>query len=70
MADEREGHLRWWPISEALQLPLPQADKIFFPQVIDLSQPFFQTKFVYDTDLELIEEIDQSACNAGRVAYF
>ena len=58
--DEREGRLRWWSLSEALHLPIPQADKIFFPQVIDLSAPFYQAKYLYDADLKLIEVIDQS----------
>ena len=60
IADEREGNLRWWPIQEALRLPIPQADQIFFPQVVDGSQPFFQAKFHYDDDLALIKMIDQS----------
>ena len=60
VGDEREGHLRWWSLTEALQLPIPQADKIFFPKVIELSQPFYQAKYLYDADLKLIEVIDES----------
>ena len=60
LGDEREGLLRWWSLSEVLQLPIPHADKIFFPQVIDLSRPFYQAKYLYDVDLKLIKVIDQS----------
>lgn len=59
--DKREGRLRWWTIAEALQLPIPEADRIFFPQVIDLKQPFLQAKFRYDDQLRLVEMIDQSS---------
>jgi len=64
IGDEREGHLRWWSLSEAHQLPIPQGDKIFFPQVIDLSSPFYQAKYVYDADLKLIKVIDESGHDA------
>ena len=60
IGDEREGHLRWWPIEDAILLPIPQADQVFFPQVIDLSKPFYQAKFTYDGDLNLIDVVDQS----------
>jgi 8-oxo-dGTP diphosphatase len=60
IGDKREGNLRWWPIPEALNLPIPQADQIFFPRVVDLSHPFYQAKFLYDVELKLIEVIDQS----------
>lgn len=60
-ADEREGRLRWWTIPEALQLPIPEADQIFFPRVIDLELPFYQAKFRYDNDLRLVEVVEQSA---------
>lgn len=59
--DEREGRLRWWNISEARQLPIPEADRIFFPRVIDLKLPFYQAKFRYDNDLRLVDVIDHPA---------
>jgi 8-oxo-dGTP diphosphatase len=54
-SDQREGNLRWWPMAKARQLPIPQADRVFFPHVTDLSQPFYHGKFVYDDELKLIE---------------
>lgn len=54
-ADDREGRLRWWTLEEAQHLPIPQADAVFFPHVIDLGQPFYHAKYVYDADLRLIE---------------
>ena len=60
MGDDREGRFQWWPIPEALQLPIPQADRIFFPRVIDLSQPLYQAKFVYDNLLKVTGVFDQS----------
>ena len=60
LGDEREGLLHWWSLSEALQLPIPQADKVFFPHVIGLSRPFYQAKYLYDVDLKLTQVIDQS----------
>lgn len=60
-ADEREGYLRWWPIDEVPKLPIPQADKVFFPSVVDLDQPLYQAKFVYDEHLDLVEVIEQSS---------
>jgi 8-oxo-dGTP pyrophosphatase MutT (NUDIX family) len=56
--DDREGSLRWWPLGEAHQAPMPEADQIFFPRVIDLSQPFVHARYVYDADLRLIERIE------------
>jgi 8-oxo-dGTP diphosphatase len=61
VGDEREGNMRWWSIPEALRLPIPQADQVFFPQVIDLNQPFYQAKFIYDANLKVTEVIDQSS---------
>jgi 8-oxo-dGTP diphosphatase len=52
--DGREGRLRWWTLDEAVQLPIPQADAVFFPHVTDPARPFYQAKFVYDADLRLV----------------
>ena len=56
--DEREGAYHWWSLTKACQLPIPQADKVFFTRVIDLSQPFYHGKYVYDADLRLVEVIE------------
>lgn len=55
MADEREGRLKWIPLSDLPALNLPQADRIFGPAVLDLDGPFFEATMRYDSDLTLIE---------------
>ena len=60
VADEREGALRWLPLAEAQQLPMPQANTIFFPRVIDLGQPFYQAKYIYDADWHITEVLEHS----------
>jgi 8-oxo-dGTP diphosphatase len=55
ITDEREGQLHWWPLAHACDLPIPQADAVFFPRITDLSRPFYHAKYVYDADLKLIE---------------
>ncbi|MCZ7572288.1 MAG: 8-oxo-dGTP diphosphatase [Ardenticatenaceae bacterium] len=57
VGDEREGRLRWWPIETVPGLPIPQADAIFFPAIIDLSQPFYAARMQYDDELKLIEVV-------------
>ena len=67
--DEREGTLRWMSIAEAVQLPMPQADRVFFQHVTDLPQSFYQAKFVYDAEQRLVQVIEQpvpSPCSAGK----
>lgn len=57
-ADEREGRLHWVPIEEIANLPLPQADRIFTPRVLDTTTPFYEAKYIYDDDLTLVEVIE------------
>jgi len=55
-ADLREGELAWMPVETYLhEVSIPQADKIFAPQVLDSRTSLFQAKFVYDADLKLVE---------------
>jgi 8-oxo-dGTP diphosphatase len=56
--DEREGAFRWWPVGDVLNLAIPQADRIFFPKVTDLGQPFYEAKCVYDAGLDLVEVME------------
>ncbi len=58
VGDEREGAFRWWTLSEAFQISMPQADQVFFPRVIDRSQPFYDGRYVYDAELNLVEVIE------------
>ncbi len=58
LADEREGILQWWSLDAAQHLPMPEADQVFFPKVIDLRKPFYQAKFVYDQAIRLVEVIE------------
>ncbi len=59
IGDHREGELRWWSLEETDKLSIPQSDRIFFPKVIDLSRPFYQAKYLYDADLDLMEVVEQ-----------
>ncbi len=56
--DEREGELRWWSLDAARHVPMPEADKVFFPRVIDLTRPLYQARFVYDGALRLVEVVE------------
>jgi 8-oxo-dGTP diphosphatase len=53
-ADCVEGDLAWIPVDQVQSLPIPQADAIFFPFVIDGSQGPLSLKFEYDADLRLV----------------
>lgn len=50
-----EGELAWVPVREVTTLPIPQADAIFFPIVIDGSPGPLSLKFEYDADLRLAQ---------------
>ncbi len=52
--DGREGRLRWVAIDDVLDLPIPQADKLFFPYVIAPAGPPQEMLFQYDADLKLV----------------
>jgi len=53
--DGREGRLQWFPIAEVPNLPIPQADTIFFPYIIDPAGPPQEMLFRYDGDLKLVD---------------
>ena len=57
--DKREGRLSWCSLSEVMQLPIPEADSVIFQKVININMPFYQAKFVYDSDLSLVNVIEQ-----------
>lgn len=59
IGDQREGEFRWWSLEEADNLSIPQSDRVFFPKVIDFTQPFYQAKYIYDAALDLVEAIEQ-----------
>jgi mutator protein MutT len=50
-----EGDLAWVPVEQVAQLPIPQADAIFYPRVIDGSPGPIAIKFTYDADLNLLQ---------------
>ncbi len=56
---KREGRLSWCSVSEVMQLPIPEADSVFFQKVININMPFYQAKFVYDSDLSLVKVTEQ-----------
>lgn len=53
ISDEREGILRWCPLANSVDLHMPEADRIFFPKVLDINQPIYQATFHYDDNLLL-----------------
>lgn len=54
IGDDREGRLQWFHKDEVLQLPIPQADALFYPLVVDPSGPAMEMQFLYDDELKLI----------------
>lgn len=60
VADEREGALQWWSVEEAQQIPMPQFNSVWLLRILDMSTPFYQAKYVYDTDWQLVEVIEHS----------
>ncbi len=51
--DDREGRLGWFHRDTVPQLPIPQADALFYPLVMAPDVPLVELKFVYDADLRL-----------------
>jgi 8-oxo-dGTP diphosphatase len=49
-----EGHLAWVDVSAVSLLPIPQADALFFPHVINDDEPLYQAKYTYDADLKMV----------------
>ncbi len=49
-----EGDLAWIPVDEVLDLPIPQADAIFYPLVIGDQTGLISIKFEYDAGLQLV----------------
>ena len=49
-----EGHLAWVDVSAVPLLPIPQADAIFFPHIINDDAPFYQARYTYDAELNLV----------------
>jgi 8-oxo-dGTP diphosphatase len=52
-ADCVEGDLAWIPVEQVPSLPIPQADAIFYPYVVDGSPGPISMKFEYDENLVL-----------------
>jgi protein-S-isoprenylcysteine O-methyltransferase Ste14/8-oxo-dGTP pyrophosphatase MutT (NUDIX family) len=47
------GEFRWVPIDEVAKLPIPPADAVFFPRLLEDGSTF-TAKFEYDADLNLL----------------
>jgi 8-oxo-dGTP diphosphatase len=60
IADEREGTLQWWPVSDIGQLPMPPANEVFLPHAIDINQPFYQAKYMYDANWQLVGVLEHT----------
>lgn len=50
-----EGKLAWVPIDQVQNLPIPKADAIFFSHIIHHPGPLFHAKFVYDSELGIVD---------------
>ena len=53
-----KGELRWWSVDEAQHLSMPQANAMFLPRVLDMSWVFYQAKYVYDVDWQLVDLVE------------
>ena len=47
------GEFRWVPVDEVTKLPIPPADAIFFPRLLE-DGTLFNAKFEYDAELNLL----------------
>jgi len=47
------GEFRWVPVDEVAELPIPPADAVFFPRLMQ-DGTTFSAKFEYDADLNLL----------------
>lgn len=52
-----EGELRWIPLNQLHDYPVPYADSIYLQHVLKPDAPLFQMRFVYDTPEKCVEEI-------------
>lgn len=54
--DLREGELAWVDLDTYFHdLPIPEADRIFAPRILETDTGMFEAKFVYDATLTLVE---------------
>ena len=58
--DEREGIFHWWSMDEVQSLPLPPANAVFLPRVLDKNWVFYEAKYVYSADWRLIEVVEHT----------
>ena len=58
--DDREGRLQWFHRDEVLNLPIPQADAIFYPFIVNPAGPAVELQFWYDDEPKLThwEKVD------------
>jgi 8-oxo-dGTP diphosphatase len=61
-----EGHLAWVNVNAVPLLPIPQADAIFFPRVINDSESLYQARYTYNADLRLVH-IEEFVLKGDRV---
>jgi hypothetical protein len=54
--DLREGELAWVDLETYYRdLPIPQADRVFAPQILESAAGMFEAKFLYDSSLSLLD---------------
>lgn len=61
----QEGQLAWVDVDAVSLLPIPQADAIFFPRVINDGGSVYQARYVYDDDLCLVH-VEEFGLEATR----
>jgi ADP-ribose pyrophosphatase YjhB (NUDIX family) len=58
VADEREGHVRWWPLDEAAELPMPDAVALVLPHIVDIAAPLYEARYVYSANWEMLHRVE------------
>jgi hypothetical protein len=42
-------------VEEAQKIPRPEPDYVYLTRILDMNKPFYQAKYVFDTDWKLTE---------------
>lgn len=55
--DTPEGMLQWIPLNALDAYPMPRADQVYLPRILESGGGVFRAKFVYDTPDTCLEEV-------------
>ncbi len=67
LEDSPEGRLAWWPRERVAELTIPEADRVFFPPIIELTAPIYQAHFRYDAELRLVDVVEHGRSGATGI---